>query len=232
MAHSQSGEPLVEDAANNCSASGPGWVQLTTVLIQFLLGRPELYGLPSSTPFLSLGETVYHEPSPPADMPPACAGVLSETLNMQENENRTRREHGHRLRQVADRTRDLEAVSPPKNSQPDWLRFPVLAQTHELNRRLSSRRARRLGVMPGYPRPLSKLPGCRAALLLPLHSTDTQSVDREGSAAAREVGDLEWSGEVSRSCPPSVDRYASHCSLKSLLLPVIVQVRRYDESSR
>jgi dTDP-4-amino-4,6-dideoxygalactose transaminase len=43
---------------------------------QFVFGRRWLYGIPASIPFLHLGETVYHRPTPPLGMGCASAALL------------------------------------------------------------------------------------------------------------------------------------------------------------
>lgn len=152
---------VVESARSSLGRGGRGWGALARTAAQWAAGRPSVYGIPSSLPFLDLGETVYREPSPPAGMPAACAGVLTGTMELQAAEADRRRRHAARLRRAVDRSADLRAVAPPEESRPGWLRFPVVAGTDAARSRLAGRRARRLGIMPGYPKPLSRLPGFR-----------------------------------------------------------------------
>ncbi len=156
----EAGESL-ERARASLGEGGRGWGALARTAAQWAIGRPALYGLPASLPFLHLGETVYRDPEPPTGMPAGCAGVLTRTLDLQEEEAARRRRHAARLRRAVRHCRDLGAVSAPEGSRPGWLRFPLVAGTDRARSRLSSGRARRLGVMPGYPKPLPELPGFR-----------------------------------------------------------------------
>lgn len=158
---------LIGEARSRLGPGGRGWPDLVRTAAQWALGRRALYGLPASLPFLSLGETVYRDPHPPEDIPVACAGVLTRTLELQEEEAARRRTHAARLQRAVQRFPDLRAVAPPEGARPGWLRFPVIAETAEATSRLTGRPARQLGIMPGYPKPLPRLPGfgdrCRNA---------------------------------------------------------------------
>lgn len=152
---------ILEEARPRLGPGGRGWAALALTAAQWGLGRPALYGLPASLPFLNLGETVYRDPEPPDGMPAACAGVLTRTLDLQEGEAGRRRTHAARLRVAAERSPGLRAVTPPEASRPGWLRFPVIARTPDATSRLTGRRARQLGIVPGYPKPLPNLEGFR-----------------------------------------------------------------------
>src|SRR5205085_6679 len=51
------------------SAPQRGWSGLAKGAIQWALGRPSVYALPSMLPWLHLGEMVYHAASEPRPMP-------------------------------------------------------------------------------------------------------------------------------------------------------------------
>ena len=152
---------VLDETRSRLGSGGRGLTALAVTAAQWAFGRRALYGLPASLPFLNLGETVYRDPEPPGGMPAACAGVLTRTLDLQEEEADRRRAHAARLRRAVERSPGLRAMTPPEGSRPGWLRFPVVAETPGAKSRLGGRRARRHGIMPGYPEPLSQLQGFR-----------------------------------------------------------------------
>ena len=149
------GALLMQDAAGDAVGrlpAGVGWSGWAKTVIQWALARPTWYGLPASIPFLRLGETVYRAPTPPRSMPGMHQEVLLRLLPAVEREAERRRSNGHQL---------VEKVALAPGVQPiavsagiaGYLRFPVLTS----DRRFRSSGARRLGVMPGYPRRMADL---------------------------------------------------------------------------
>jgi dTDP-4-amino-4,6-dideoxygalactose transaminase len=135
---------------------------------QWLLGRPSLYWLPASVPWLALGETRYKEPSEPRP-PPAFAAAL-----VREMEDRSIREVAAR-RACADRWRDVVKDAAPEGlARPcepleggfaGYLRFPVLLDGREGAERVAHQ-ASRYGVVRGYPIALDELEASRGRTLL------------------------------------------------------------------
>jgi dTDP-4-amino-4,6-dideoxygalactose transaminase len=135
---------------------------------QWLLGRPSLYWLPASVPWLALGETRYKEPSDPG-RPPAFAAALA-----REMEDRSVREVEAR-RACAERWRDIVTDAAPEGlARPcdpleggvaGYLRFPVLLDGGEGAERVAHR-AGRYGVVRGYPVALDELEASRGRTLL------------------------------------------------------------------
>lgn len=150
---------FVAEAGSRLRPAGAGWGALARALAQWALGRPRLYGIPASLPFLSLGETVYREPQPPTGLSASCAGVLIRTLDLEAGESERRRAHAGRLRTAVKTASDVRNVELIENSRPGWLRLPVLADSDEARSRLTYGRSHRLGIMPGYPKPLHQLGG-------------------------------------------------------------------------
>jgi perosamine synthetase len=125
---------------------------------QWLLGRPGAYAVPASLPFLHLGETRYHAPAPPGAMSRAAAAVLASALGGMEAEVATRRHNARLVLDCVGESRALRPLALPPESSPGYLRLPLVASPAA--RRLAERPAsRRLGIMPGYPLPLARLPG-------------------------------------------------------------------------
>ncbi len=133
---------------------GAGLRPLVASAAQWLLARPELYGLPAALPALRLGETVLNAPWEPRGMPRSAAGVLAAAWDLVPEEQRIRRENAERLlRRLAEGGR-LRPVRPPPG-RPGYLRLPVTASGRGESRPSP---VPRLGVLPGYPRPLGELP--------------------------------------------------------------------------
>src|SRR5690606_17708377 len=125
--------------------------------VQWMLGRPELYSLPASLPFLGLGKTVYHRPSPWLEMTDAGAAVLDRVWDLAEREAEVRRRNGSRL--VAPFAGGGNGLSPVRGvpgAVPGWLRLPLVLSSAPRNEVLTEE-LMRLGIAPGYPRPLATL---------------------------------------------------------------------------
>jgi len=129
-----------------------------TLLAQWLLARPSIYGLPLSIPSLRLGETIYRLPSPPAAPSSFAAGVLTRTLRLASAEAERRRSNARWLLERIPAGGPVSVPSSPAGTEPGFLRLPVLADATMLAR-FRTDSARALGVWPGYPKPLAELEG-------------------------------------------------------------------------
>lgn len=123
---------------------------------QWLLGRPSLYAIPASLPFLALGETVYHTASPVRDLSRAGGATLRATWPRVDAEAAVRRRNASRL--LAHAGRALKPVALPPGAEAGYLRLPFVADA-AARAAAASARARSLGVMPGYPAALRDLDG-------------------------------------------------------------------------
>ncbi|HWA56739.1 MAG TPA: DegT/DnrJ/EryC1/StrS family aminotransferase, partial [Gemmatimonadales bacterium] len=140
-------------------AAGPGALGVAVKLTaQWVLARPSMYALPAALPFLRLGETIYHPPHPPARAIPLEAAILLATASAQSGEAETRRRIADRLRPVIAAAGAGRVPSAWSGGLPGWLRLPLLPTDRTLAR-ADQPAARRLGIMPGYPVPLARLPG-------------------------------------------------------------------------
>lgn len=126
--------------------------------VQWLLARPAVYAIPSSIPFLKLGQTIYRDPEPPGRMSSAEAGILLVTAEQQRLETTRRRGNAERLGRAVEACAAGTVPSGWAGGEPGWLRLPLIASGPVLQRALSPG-ARRLGISPGYPIPLARLPG-------------------------------------------------------------------------
>ena len=85
------------------AATGPraprgSFRDLLLLTAQWLFGRPSLYWIPASLPFLGLGETLYKAPHPIGGISTLAAGVLVRTLSLVPAEIVIRRGKASRLR--------------------------------------------------------------------------------------------------------------------------------------
>jgi len=163
-----------EDASKAVAARKPGLVLPDNGVSDFVaaaatwaIGRPDLYLLPSSLPWLHLGETVYHKAKEPRAMSRVATSILSRTLNLAAEAVAVRRYNAFALHAVAATSRHVRAIVPIEGAMPGYLRFPVLfrGDPHE---------EKALGITRGYPRALSFEPELQPILCgqtVPLHGS-------------------------------------------------------------
>lgn len=158
LAHDARGEAALEAIRRGVEtdAGGRGWRALATAAAQAALARPALYDLPASLPFLELGETIYREPTGPTGCSAAALGVLAGSWERSWEEAAIRRRRAHGLLDAWRPKSGLTPIRAPEGAVAGYLRLPFLAEP-DVRSRLGTSSARRLGIMPGYPRPLSEL---------------------------------------------------------------------------
>jgi dTDP-4-amino-4,6-dideoxygalactose transaminase len=129
-------------------------------LAQWIVGRPGVYRIPRSIPALGLGETLYHEPAPPASMPALSAAVALATREAAEREAALRRNTAHLYTEALRGLAPFGGIPAPAASEAGYLRYPVRVPDA---RAVSSRSEnQRLGIAPSYPTTLADLPVVRA----------------------------------------------------------------------
>lgn len=163
LANDEVGQEVVRAVERRAGHRRAGIAPLAASAAQWLLGRPGLYGLPLAVPWLGLGETRYRPPEPPGSLPRAASGVLAITLRLADPAARVRRAHAARLLARLEETERLRPVRPPDSGTPGWLRLPVVAGDGRVAGGVIPA-GRRLGVMPGYPATLDRLPPLRGAI--------------------------------------------------------------------
>src|SRR5690606_9338949 len=87
------------EAAEFCRSllgAHPGGGAHTAVVAQWALGRPRLYGIPASLPFLGLGETRYRDAGPPVPMDAAVAARILASRAAADEEAAARRRNAAR----------------------------------------------------------------------------------------------------------------------------------------
>ncbi|MGE3595704.1 MAG: DegT/DnrJ/EryC1/StrS family aminotransferase [Dehalococcoidia bacterium] len=138
------------------AASTRGVGNMIAMAGQLVLGRPSLYGIPASLPFLHLGETVYQEPRVPGRAPTASMAMLERLMDPSDLEAGTRERNATRLARSVTRSRLVEPIRVLPGSEPGYLRLPVLLRKTEETARAAA--WRRHGVTFMYPQTLKSLP--------------------------------------------------------------------------
>ena len=154
------GDELVGRIRSMLPAPRSGWSELARTGLQWVLGRPELYGLPAALPFLRLGETVYREPQLVSSMSDAAINLVDSVWTDSLAAVQTRRRNAESLAAAASESTVWGRVASSALAEPGYLRLPLRALRGS-SRMLVSQQARRLGVMRGYPLALADLPGFR-----------------------------------------------------------------------
>lgn len=132
------------------SAPVRGWSGLAKGAIQWALGRPAMYAIPSMLPWLHLGEMVYHPASEPRAMSLASSSLISSAFALEESDIEARRLNAAALDGMAVEAPRIERIVPIPGSAPGYLRYPVL----DLSGRREPRAA--FGVVKPYPRTLAE----------------------------------------------------------------------------
>ena len=136
-------------------------------IVQWAFSRPALYGIPSALPWLGLGETHYREPTMVGSTAGRAATLALGTRRASLDAVGRRRSTAHSLLQALEAAGlipdPVRRVTPPTEPEPGYLRLPVLLPKG-IDGFPSVRRAKSLGLAPGYPTPLTEL-----APLRPFH---------------------------------------------------------------
>ena len=171
LANSGRGEALLQQVRDRLRPSGAGLRQGAALAAQWVFGRPALFGIPASIPALRLGETPWHDPTPPQTMPAFAAGALAAAWG-----ESSREVHHRRRAATAWRARHPDWTWP-ESEAPDAvrgdLRLPVLAPS----RADRDRMIREIpGAMPGYPIALPDLPQLSSCVALPTDTPGTRTL--------------------------------------------------------
>jgi dTDP-4-amino-4,6-dideoxygalactose transaminase len=126
-------------------SAGAGITSLGVTAAQWLLARPALYAIPSSLPFLKLGETVYHPAHDARPIAGASAALAANALARADAEAQSRARIAEAILGAAGRPGP--GVHPLAGGRAGYLRLPV--------RRADASPAPELGVLRGYPKTLA-----------------------------------------------------------------------------
>jgi dTDP-4-amino-4,6-dideoxygalactose transaminase len=155
LANDELGLEIVERVSDHVGPPRRGGRELFLATAQWALARPALYAIPSSLPFLRLGETAYKAPRGVRVLSRAAASMVERAFELADEEASHRRTHASRLLQRLAEVPAAGLIRPPQGASPGYLRLPVILSSES---RGAVESARRLGVMPGYPSPLAELP--------------------------------------------------------------------------
>jgi hypothetical protein len=137
-----------------------GWRELGKAAAQWLLARPATYGAISALPFLRMGETIYRTPHGARSLSRASSRMVANVWSAAQADTSIRRAHAARLSSAAQSSQHWRTIAIAPCTVPGYLRLPLLVATASRDAVMTPS-AIRLGVMPGYPLPLSQLPGFR-----------------------------------------------------------------------
>jgi dTDP-4-amino-4,6-dideoxygalactose transaminase len=152
---------LLQRAGALLGAPRPGWRELLAISAQLVLEHPSLYPIPAALPFLRLGQTIYRKAQALRAPAAASNAMIAATWTLADREVDVRRRNAERLLEAVRGQPDLTPMRAATPARPGYLRLPVLA-SGATRRAAIEPRARRLGIMPGYPQALCDLDGFSA----------------------------------------------------------------------
>ena len=138
---------------------GRGASAVGRTAVQWLLGRPSLYSIPSALPWLHLGEMVYHPAHEPVGLSVASAALVATAYSLEPDEVHHRRQVASLLDAAAAPAGDIAPVVPVSAASPGYLRYAV----RELRERRSVSAS--LGIVQPYRRALCEQPELAPVLL-------------------------------------------------------------------
>lgn len=143
---------------------GRGMGGLSAAMVQWILGRPAVYAIPSSIPWLHLGEMVYHPASEPGPMSAASMSLVPSAFALEADDIAYRRRAARSLDAAVHDDGDLARVTPIAGSHPGYLRYALR------DVRGDRRPEPALGIVRPYPRALPAYPEL-APVLVPAEPT-------------------------------------------------------------
>lgn len=102
-----------------------GFSGLAKTGIQWALGRPSVYAIPSMIPWLRLGQMVYHPATEPRAMATASNALLRSAIDLEPADLEARRAHARALDEDIGRFADLQPATPIAGASPGYLRYAV-----------------------------------------------------------------------------------------------------------
>lgn len=167
-------EELIEACRKRLDAVGLGarrrigWRSAIEAELMAVFIRPWCYWLPTSLPFLKLGQSVYDPTFPIAPMSLFQRALIGRLLPGLAALRQGRQRHARRLRDALDEAIERRKVSllwPKDGDEGGFLRLPVLICDEEKRNAVLQTLTRfGLGATAGYPLPLSKVLGLRPYL--------------------------------------------------------------------
>jgi perosamine synthetase len=155
----------VQAEAKNLKSSSLGhgsWLLLQMLIYSVLL-RPRLYWIPNSLPFLKLGVTEFNPTFPTEELHSLCRALLPQLLDELPEMNQVRRANARAITQALAGKPGFDCPRPAPNTDPTFVRLPVIAGDQATRDRAVSRlRSAGIGAGPFYPSAICDIAGIEA----------------------------------------------------------------------
>jgi hypothetical protein len=116
---------------------------LVGITAQWMLGRPALYGIPSSIPALQLGEMIYHPAHEPRALSWAAVSLVRRAMANAPGDVTVRRRTAAALEMAALEGADIRPLRPIAGAVSGYLRYPILDRGSRVERA-------DMGILRGY----------------------------------------------------------------------------------
>ena len=166
LAMDEAGEGIVGRIRRHrrLAAGGRGWPDFAALSAQWMFQHPRLYAIPAALPMLHLGETRYRQPRPLRGPTTVACRVTAASWAAAEREVDVRRRNAQRLLAALAPEPAFQTIALSEQTRAGFLRLPAVMSA-AARAAASQRAAQSLGIMPGYPQPLSELQPLRRRCL-------------------------------------------------------------------
>lgn len=142
------------------SGTAEGGKLLLKMMSYSLLLHPRRFWIPNSLPFLKLGTTEFNPCFKVQGLHPLSAALLAPLVKDLESINRVRRSNAEAIRNGLQGKDEFALPSPAGNSEPTFVRFPVIARDAITRDRAIARlRSVGIGATRFYPSAICDIPG-------------------------------------------------------------------------
>jgi perosamine synthetase len=149
-----------EATALTRSSATNGWGLLLKMFSYSILLHPRLFWIPNSLPFLKLGTTEFEPSFTVGEIHRFSIALLELLLEELEGINQIRRTNAQVITNALRESHNLAFPSPGVDSQPTFVRLPVLARDQaRRNRAVSLLRDAGIGASSFYPSAICDIPG-------------------------------------------------------------------------
>lgn len=145
-------------AALRLAKGDRGWTGLAKAGVQWALGRPALYAIPSMIPWLHLGQMVYHPATEPRAMDVSANALVSSAFSLEPADLETRRGNAAALSDLLGQHHHLDGITTIAGAAPGYLRLAVLDNSGSRGADTS------LGIARPYPTTMLEMPELRESL--------------------------------------------------------------------
>ncbi len=157
---------------------------LIKALALFILRRPLFYTLPASLPWLNIGASIFEPNFPDGALSPYRMALCKAALGLLEKANAQRCQWAKQYTQLIENQKELCAISPMSQSNPMYLRYPVLPTAgaekyiQQILTHQKGSTAKKLGISRGFPQAL-----CAVSELKPHLAHPEENVEKDFSGA-------------------------------------------------